>query len=333
MSVNEVAAGRICFPAAVVGLGRIGQGYDYDVSVGAGPVLTHANAFASHSGFDLVAGVDPSAAERARFELKFGVPAFDSIEAMQRHVNPSVVALCVPTANHMEALELLLQKPLRAVLCEKPIAATYAEAKRMTACAKRADCVLLVNYMRRFEPGVLALKQALAEGCCGDLYKGVVWYSKGFLNNASHFVDLLRFLLGEVGEIELIHAGRVWAGVDPEPDVRIRFGDCDVHFLAAREECFSLACVELVGTGGFVHYLDSGERIEMRQVVPDPDYPGYLKLSDTARQVATDFRRYQWWVAEHLYRHLVDGTALYSDGETASQTLETVERVLNLTKG
>jgi len=74
-----------------------------------------------------------------------------------------------------------------------------------------------------------------------EIYKGVVWYGKGMRNNGSHFVDLMRFLLGEASDPRLLCEGRAWNGTDPEPDVKARFGGADVHFLAAREECFTIA--------------------------------------------------------------------------------------------
>lgn len=317
-----------CFSAAVIGLGNIGQGYDYRRR-GFGQVLTHASAFTAHPGFTLVAGVDPRRTERQRFERKFKYPAYASVADLFRVHRPEVIAIGVPTAKHYSTFREIMAGSPRAVICEKPIAATLAEATAMTRLATRHRCALLVNYMRRYEPGVLALRDALRQNQFGEIYKGVVWYSKGLLNNGSHFIDLLQFLLGDAGSFEVIRHGRKWNRLDPEPDLTIRFGKCTVQFIAVREECFSMAQVELIGTAGHIIYADSGRRIETREAVPDTTFPGYRGLAPTARTIVNDFDRYQWWVADHLYRHLTRGRPLYSDGNSATKTLALTENIIS----
>jgi len=78
--------------------------------------------------------------------------------------------------------------------------------------------------------------------------------------------------------------------------------------------------IELLGTGGHIHYRDGGERIEVRKVKQDPNFPGYRILAEPER-LPGDMRRYQWHVVDHLYRHLTKETALNSDGQSAAETL------------
>lgn len=316
------------FTAAVVGLGRIGQGYDYE-SRSAARVLTHATAFHSHRGFRLVAGVDPERSRRLRFERKFERPAYASVAALLGRHQPEVVALGVPTDRHFPVFHEIIAARPRAVICEKPIAATVPEARRMLALARKYGCALLVNYMRRFEPGALALRRAIRRGHFGTLYKGVAWYSKGLLNNGSHLVDLLRFLVGEARDFSVVHPGRIWKRRDAEPDVRIDFGGCGVHFLAAREECYSTAEFELLGTAGRISYRQGGRLIQTWRAVPDPVFKGYRMLQGRPQTIGNDLDRYQWHVVEHLHRHLMRGAPLNSDGNSAAATLRLVENILS----
>jgi predicted dehydrogenase len=316
------------FTAAVVGLGRIGQEYDYSRR-GSSRVLTHATAFASHRGYQLIAGVDPARSRRSRFERKFRRPAFPSVEAMLSRHSPEVVALGVPTGQHYAVFQQLLAGRPRAVICEKPIAATTTEARAMTTLARSKRCALLVNYMRRFEPGVLALRRAMQRGRFGSFYKGVAWYSKGLLHNGSHLIDLLRFLLGEAGAFAVTRQGRVRREGDAEPDVWIDFDGCRVHFLAAREERFSVAEFELLGTAGRIRYCRGGELIQTWRTEPDPAFAGHRALQRLPQSVRNDFNRYQWHVAAHLHSHLTRGVPLHSDGTTATTTLNLVERILS----
>lgn len=315
------------YTAAVIGLGNIGQGYDYDHP---GLVLTHARAFARHPGFELLAGVDPDANQRERFEQQYRLPAYPDCAALLAAASPAVMAVAAPTAVHAATLEQVLAFRPRAVLCEKPLAQTLADAQRMLAAAAAARCALAVNYVRRFDPGVRELKQAIDAGQYGEIYKGVAWYSKGLRHNGTHLVDLLRYLLGEADGYALLERGRKWQQMDPEPDFRIRFGATGVYFFAAREECFSHFRIELVATGGRLVYAEGGSDIHAKRVHDDPVFSGYRQLEPKSHRFAADTGRYQWHVLESLHQHLDSGTTLASDGASALATQALVENIVNL---
>jgi predicted dehydrogenase len=318
------------FSAAILGLGQIGQGYDYEASDDS-LILTHASAYHHHAGFELVAAVDPDPEPRERFVRKFGLPAYADLKSLISGHRPEVFSLCVPTPQHGEVFQEIIPCGPLAVLCEKPIALGLPEAREMVRLAEAQQVALLINYIRRFEPGGAALKEAIRRREFGDIYKGVAWYSKGIIHNGSHYLDFLRFLLGEVTGLQVLAAGREWPGQDPEPDVCLHFGEIPIYFLAAREEGFSAGSIDLVGTGGLIHYHDGGERLEVRRVQPDPTYPGYKILSKPER-LPGDMKRYQWHVVDHLYRHLTGKTALNGDGKSATETLAVIQKIIETRK-
>lgn len=315
------------FDAVVAGLGNVGLRYDLGATDGE-RVTSHARAFSLHPGYRLAAGIDPDAAGRALIEQHYGVPAFPDIAAMLvAGIRPEVWSIAVPTPLHFTFFEEIIAQRPAGILCEKPLAQHPGEGERMVAAAAAHGCALAVNYMRRFDPGVLALRRLLAEGALGEIYKGTAWYSKGLLNNGSHVIDLLAFLLGDAGAVQLLAAGRQWDGHDPEPDVCLTFGAARVVLLAAREECFSHIGFELVGTAGTLRYGDGGHRIELRRIRSDPALPGYRLLASEPEVLPTDLKRYQWHAVDTLYRHLVDGAPLQSSGASALETLRIVEHV------
>lgn len=315
------------FTAAVIGLGNIGLGFDYDCP-DASRILTHAAAFRHHPGFELLAGVDPDSAARDRFTAKFGKPSFSSVAELWEAMPPDVAAICVPTPLHARTYHDVIAHKPKAVLCEKPLAATLGEAESMVAAAESAGSLLVVNYVRRFEPGVLELKRRIANGELGTFYKGVQWYSKGILTNGSHFIDLLAFLFGPATGSRVLNHGRALEAFDCEPDALVRFGSVEVYFLAARHECFSLYDLQLISDKGEVHYSAGGELIEYRRTQPHPVFPGYTILNETAKRIGTDMRRYQWHVVQNLYDALATGAAAYSTGATALRTMATVHGVM-----
>jgi len=82
--------------ALIVGLGRIGVGYDLGLDP-ARYVYSHARAFSLHPGFTLQAAVDPDATHRRAFEEAYGCPSHASIEDALRAHDPQVIVSAVPT--------------------------------------------------------------------------------------------------------------------------------------------------------------------------------------------------------------------------------------------
>ena len=308
------------------------MGYDYDLPPDS-RVSTHARAFASHPGYDLVAGVDVDPGQRGRFEARYQRPAYPDLRSLLAHHRPEVVAVAVPTLEHAAVIRATLEGRPKAVICEKPIAPTVDEARDLVSRVSQAGVQLLVNYVRRFEPGTIELRQRLLAGEIGEVYKGMVWYSKGIVNNGSHLVDLLCHLFGPVSAPMVIGRGREGVGTDPEPDVRFSAGPVTVVMLAGREECYSMVEMVLLGTKGLVRYRDGGSTIEVQTAEPHPDYEGYRRLSSDVTLLETDFRRSQWHVVEALYANLVHGQAIASDGESALGTLAAVEHITRMRSG
>ena len=315
--------------AAIIGLGKVGQGYDYD-QIDDSYIKTHATGFSSHEAFDLVAAVDSDALQCKRFEEKFGCPAYQDVKTMLSLHHPQVISIATPTNLHHQVFQEVMNDKPEAVLCEKPISDSLKNARHMLELAEESECALLVNYTRRFDPGVILLKETIQNGEIGEIYKGTAWYSKGFLNNGSHFVDLLSFLFGGVEQIKVLDKGRKWDGKDPEPDVCIRFGKIVIYFLSAREECFSLFDMELVGDRGMIRYTEGGASIEVRQSLPHPDYSGYKILNPEKRIIHSYMERCQWNVLDNLNQFLIGKSPLNSDGRSAIETMEVVENVFSL---
>lgn len=294
-------------------------------------VLTHAAAFSQHSGFTLRAGVDQSADARNRFEAKFGVPAFSTVDSIKQ-LKPHVIAVSTPTQSHISVVTKCLGINPMLILLEKPLAANLSDATNIVKISAEQNCQIAVNFIRRFEPGTTELKQRIDAGVYGKIRKGVVWYAKGLLNNGSHFIDLCRFLLGEISELQLLKPGIPFGENDAEPDFLIRFGHCDVYFMAGREKDFSVKELILLTEIGIIRYEQGGERIRIQKAESSHLFDGYKVLGDNLDSIPSDFIRYQWHVADHLYGCLTGQKSLVSDGVSALETQKIVEKLLQLRK-
>ena len=292
----------------------------YDAALGPEYVYSHARAFSRHEAFRLVAGIDPDAGRREHWTLAFGCPASaDLADALEQH-RPDVVVIAVPTPLHAGVLETVLAGPLpKAVLCEKPLSYDAGEGARMVDACAAAGIALYVNYMRRSDAAAIEIRRRIMAGEMGAAIKGVAWYSKGFIHNGSHFFNLCEYWLGPMQDAAVIAAGRSWAGIDPEPDVRVRFAGGEVVFLAAWEEAFSHYTVELLSTSGRLRYDRGGEQVDWQ--------PADAGALGAPQRIASGMDRYQWHVAAQLARALDHQPAEICTGGSALATLQAMSLI------
>ncbi len=300
----------------IVGLGRIGQGYDYDLPA-ADHVCTHARAFSLDPQFRLVGGVDPDAGARDRFTTRYGVPAFATV-AEAAALAADLVVVATPTEHHLSTVETVLEHGRPAALvCEKPLAYSLDEASRLLALCRAQACAVHVNYMRRADPTTAALRARLRDGLIATPLKGVVWYSKGLYNSASHFVNLLEDLLGAEPELMQCTEGRLSPNRDPEPDFALRFAHGTVAFHALRAEDYFHNSMEWFAPNGRLRYERAGAHVEWTPTAPDQ--PG--GLAGVAERLPGDFARIQAHFTAALALALAGRPSPVCSGDQALATL------------
>ena len=133
-----------------------------------------------------------------------------------------VVDICTPGDSHLP-IALAAAEAKKAILCEKPLANTLAEAEQMLEAVQRAGVIHMLCHNYRRIPAVALAKQLIQEGRLGTLrhFRGVylqdwivdpefprVWRlnkaqaGSGALGDiASHSLDLARYLVGEIAEV------------------------------------------------------------------------------------------------------------------------------------
>ncbi len=146
------------------------------------------------------------------------IDVFDNCGPDPAHVEPSIAAL----------------KSGKHVICEKPMAISAADARRMRDAAATAQGKAVCTFNYRFMPAVRLAKDMIASGKMGKVYHirvnylqmaghdpslpaDAVWYaawphSGGLQGIGSHAIDQCRFLIGEIKSVSAIvrtfNAGR-----------------------------------------------------------------------------------------------------------------------------
>jgi predicted dehydrogenase len=313
------------YTAAIIGLGQVGQGYDYSSS-NFDLLLTHATALQLHNDFEVIGGVDTSQKQQSKFRDKFSISTFVSVQDLYLEYNPDIIVIAVPTDYHVDVfLEVIKHSP-KAIVLEKPVANDYINAKKLLKIATKKKCPISVNYLRRFNPALKSLKDIIARKELGNIYKGTAWYTKGIINNGSHFIDLFIWLLGEVTSIEVLNINRRWNNVDPEPDLYIRFGDTDMYMFSGHEESFYMGKFELIGDEGAAFYED-GKSIDIHLSQNNQVYDGYKELVEN-RQIENSIEKDIFFGYDNLSEHLDNGKDLPSNIKTATNTMSIIHQIL-----
>lgn len=186
------------YRAAVIGCGRIGAGVDrYSAKL---QPWAHASVYAQDPRTELVALVDVDSTRKEKLARDFpGVPFFTDSREMMEMAKPEIVSIATLPESHGELVDLVSTLGVKAILCEKPIAADAAEAERMIAACEARQVPLFINHIRRYDPEIRAGKAAL--DAKGPVMQAHAQYTRGIHNNGTHIIDLLRFFLGEVVEV------------------------------------------------------------------------------------------------------------------------------------
>lgn len=80
-----------------------------------------------------------------------------------------IIHVCTPNDAHAEIAIAALEAD-KHVMCEKPMAKTAADAKRMVEAAKRTGKKLTIGYNNRFRPDSQHLKLVCEDGQLGEIY-------------------------------------------------------------------------------------------------------------------------------------------------------------------
>lgn len=169
----------------------------------------------------LVAVCD-SREERARaFGEKFSIPWYTDMHDMMAKEHIDVVSILTPSGMHAEHL-LALAPYKKHIVLEKPMALSLDDADAMIKACDKNGIRLFIVKQNRFNVPVRKMREAMEAGRFGKLVLGTVrvrwcrtqayydqdawrgtWaYDGGVLTNqASHHVDLLEWMMGEVESV------------------------------------------------------------------------------------------------------------------------------------
>lgn len=311
----------------------------------------HARVYSESEKARLVAVCDIDERRARDLASKFGVESYTNLNAMLARDDIDAVSIVTPDFAHTD-IALAAIAAGKHILCEKPLATTSAECRRIIDAAKAADLKLMVDFHARWSPPFWSAKKSIERGDVGSVRlvyyrlndtiyvptEMLSWASKSTVAwfIGSHSLDTVMWLVGDrPTSVYAVSRSVVLKsrGIDT-PDfyeVILEFANGAV---AVIENCWilpnslpniiDLKC-EIIGSEGALYVDGSSHRTVERYAGGKASFPDVL--------VMPDVQGMQMGFAAESIRHFIDCVAddrqpLVSgeDGLKVTELIETIEK-------
>lgn len=249
--------------------------------IGCGVGIAHGFAYARCPEFDLVAICDIQPDAFARFYERAGirvgtVKEYTDYRAMLEREGLDVVSVATPDDFHTDAVCAASDAGVKAILCEKPLASSLADADRIIATVERNGTKMSVDHTRSWYPAFQAVRKAVRAGAIGPLTR-VVAHMGGrramLFRNGTHILDAMSYFAeASPAWVLAVHErgfedyGTEYRGqggqdpmLDPGSTLIIEYSNGVRGILNAAKHTPAIVEVDLLGPGGrYVLTQDGG---------------------------------------------------------------------------
>ncbi len=265
------------FKAAVIGLGNIGFRFNLDPK--RSDTWSHISAYEKCRRTKLVGAVEIDENKIKCFtETCKGIPVFKSVDELFRNTKVDLVSICTPTNTHYPILKQLIRYPIKGVFCEKPIAQTVEDGKKMIRLCDRAKVKLAVNHTRRWQNSYLYAAEMIRKNKIGNVKAVHAVYSGQVFNIGTHLFDTIRMLI-QKNAITMSGVSKNSDMADPDISGWIEFDGniiCTIGNNNKREDL--VFEIDIIGSKGRIKVLENGEKIEWYVFKESRNSTGYREL-------------------------------------------------------
>jgi UDP-N-acetyl-2-amino-2-deoxyglucuronate dehydrogenase len=194
---------------AIIGCGRISKNHFDSIDI-------HKDHI------ELISICDANQQVLSKYKVKYKVNGYLDLEQMLKSEELDLIAICTPSGIHANQTELCAKYGIN-VMTEKPMATRWQDGVRMVKACDEAAVRLFVVKQNRHNDTLRLLKRAILEKRFGKIHMvhlNVFWtrpqeyYDQAewrgtwefdggaFMNQASHYVDLLDWLIGPIDKVQ-----------------------------------------------------------------------------------------------------------------------------------
>lgn len=313
------------YRVAIVGAGRIGATLDDPQD----PLIrTHAHGYRECGGFEIVGFVDSNREKAEAASARWGGVAFESIDKLFKAQAVDVVSVCLPDELHCDTLFALARRSVKVIFLEKPAVRTPEEADEIGALYGQLPIRVQVNYTRRFVPEIKGIRDAIKSGTYGNFVTGTGYYGKGLLHNGSHMVDLLQFLVGEIGDITKISEVVDFHDRDPSVSALLAMRSGGLFYLRHIDSRdFHIFELDLTFETHRIRIYDLGRVVEEYSAGDDPLFEGYRTLNKS-KEYSTQYSAAMSFAIANIRDNLDRNEILVCTLEESLETVKACSRIM-----
>ncbi|MEC0227258.1 Gfo/Idh/MocA family protein [Paenibacillus alba] len=181
----------------------------------------HADLLTARNDAKVVAFVGTTVEKAEKLALRYaGSQAFDHLEQMLDTCKPDAVYICVPPMAHGYIEETVIARGIP-FLVEKPLGIEEESVQHILSLVESKKLITSVGYHVRYTDAAQTARKLLetriigmATGSWMGSMPGVSWWRKQngsggqFIEQTTHIVDLVRYLISEVDEVYAVYAQR-----------------------------------------------------------------------------------------------------------------------------
>ncbi len=322
------------FPTVVIGFGRIGAGYaDDPVMARHYPYATHAQVLRDHEAFDWIGVVDPSESARETARSRWSAPEVAAdVGDLRAAERAEIAVLATPPADRLSLLDGLPN--LRAVLVEKPLAASFGEACAFIEACEARNIAIQVNLWRRADRLFRELSLGGLGRRLGEVQTAFGVYSNGLRNNGLHMIDMVRMMLGEIDWVESLGPPAARTALPLAGDVDIPFA---LALASGQRICFAPVDVasyrenglDIWGSNGMLSIRQEGLCVKAFARKPNRAMAGSFEIeSDGGEELRSTVGYALWEVYDNLSGFLADRAELCAPAKEALASEAAVEALI-----
>lgn len=182
----------------------------------------HARAISEIENAEFLGVTDVVEAARKSFAEKYGVKAYDSVDALVTDPALDTVCICTPSGLHAP-LAIQAANAGKHIVVEKPMAITETEIKDVLDACEKNNVKMSVVSQLRFTRAVSETKKAVDDGALGKIviadlsmkyFRSQEYYDKGgwrgtwkmdgggaLMNQGIHGIDIMQYIMGPVKSV------------------------------------------------------------------------------------------------------------------------------------
>ena len=280
----------------LVGLGGIGFDYDKNNK----DIITHAKSIIVNKKLKLVCAIDKKINKTKQFKKKYKIDTSNNLSESLNIYKPEFAVISVDIASIERVTKLILNCPsIKLILLEKPGSISAKSLKNLYKISLKKKVRIFINYNRSYQLKIIKMLQPINR----SKFKILYFYSRGFLNNCSHFLNLIFLFLNSPKKIVILKKGKIFQN-SIQPDIKLTFNKGEVYFIS--NDSNNVSHNELIFLNDKFKINSDQNLLKFKRFNLKINKDTKLNFYEFLDEMNIDKKKYQTIVYDHILKNKTD---------------------------